>query len=165
MSGVLDNPLTKLVQQGFPELDFAVLSHGFLPHGRDYYLTVQEALGRDPGTHSLLFTHVAKATLETRVRDDVWPKSWVDVFLDYEASVDMDGYVWGTNWSLAYPGISSLKDDAEASHWTTRLGKPMYAAEIETDRFHLRLIYHSVRMRRESDDVSLIEKVVIPLAP
>lgn len=159
----MENPLAALIKNGFPDLDFAVLSHGFLPHGRDYYLTVQEALCGDPGTHSLLFTHVAKATLETRVRDDVWLKSWDDVFLDYEASVDMDGYIWGTNWSLAYPGMSALQEDSEALHWSARLGKPMYAAVIETDRFHLRLIYHSVRTRRESDDVSLIEKVVVPL--
>lgn len=38
--------------------------------------------------------------------DEVWPRSWSDEFSDYQRWVsakEPDGYVWGTNWSLAYP--------------------------------------------------------------
>lgn len=154
------NPLTLALREGgIPEYDFGVLAHGWLPHGRDYALTLQS----ETGTYSILFTHVVRLTIETRVRDDVWPRSWDDVFLDYARSVDLDGYVWGTNWSLAYPGFDIPEVDGEAASWSERVGKPMHRASLETDRFLLSLIFHSVRVRQETEDVSLIKQVFIPL--
>jgi hypothetical protein len=67
-----------------PELDFAVLAHGFTPHGRDYIFIIEEGLGINPGQHELIFTHCVCLNYETRVRDDVWPTSWQDDFLEYK---------------------------------------------------------------------------------
>ena len=64
-------------------LDFAVLSHGWAPHGRDYLILAQDTIGADPGTHELQFTHCVQPDYVTRVRDDVWPRSWTDDFVDY----------------------------------------------------------------------------------
>ncbi len=88
--------------------DFAVLGHGLLPHGRDYAFMIEDCLGRDPGRHEIVFTHCVALEYETRVRDDVWPVSWADEFLDYQrwiAAGEPDGYVWGSEWSMAYPGV------------------------------------------------------------
>jgi hypothetical protein len=90
-----------------PALDFAVLEHRIPAHGRDYAMLVQDCLGSDPGTHEVTFTHCVEFHYETRVRDDVWPVSWSDDFTDYERWMEAgepQGYVWGTNWSNAYPG-------------------------------------------------------------
>lgn len=148
------------------EMDFAVLGHGFTPDGRDYYLHVQDCLGSDPGEHLLQFTHVVRADLETRVCDDVWKRSWDDVFLSYEgwlSAGEPDGYVWGTNWSNAYPGISAVEDSDLAKEWSARLNKPFFEAILETDGFWLRLIFHSISSRKTSDDTKVISSVTMPV--
>lgn len=147
-------------------LDFAVLGHGWARHGRDYLIVVQDVLGTDPGTHELTFTHCVRLDYETRVRDDVWPRSWSDEFVDYQAWLDAgepDGYVWGTDWSNAYPGLSVPDQSDLADHWTQRLGKEMAEVGLETDRFLLRLVFHSVLWRKLDADVGTISQVHIPL--
>jgi hypothetical protein len=146
--------------------DFAVLSHGFLPHGRDYVLLIEDCIGRDPGRHELVFTHCVKLDYETRVRDDVWPRSWADDFVDYArwtAAGKPDGYVWGSNWSDAYPGLSMIEDSSLADSWSQRIGHSFFEVTLETDRFFLRIIFHDLRHRKISDDTSTISKTIIPL--
>lgn len=145
-----------------------MLGHGWAEHGRDYLVVVQDMLGSDPGTHELTFTHCVRLDYETRVRDDVWPISWSDEFLDYQGWVDAgepSGYVWGTNWSNAYPGLSTIDGSQVAAEWANRLGKDMSEAALETDRFHLRLVFHSVSWRRIADDIGTISQVHIPFGP
>ena len=149
-----------------PELDFAVLYHGWAQHGRDYLLVIQDVIGADPGTHEIRFTHVVRCDYETRVADDVWIRSWTDEFTDYQqwlAAGEPDGYVWGTNWSNAYPGLTGYGRSRVAAKWSKSLGKQMFEASLETDRFHLTLIFHSLRWRKLSDDTATISQVHIPL--
>jgi hypothetical protein len=156
-----ENPLREAIRDWLPEFDFGIIDHGFAQHGRDYILVLQAA-----GTYELTLTHVVELHYETRVRDDVWPVSWDDRLTDYaawEAEGKPAGYVWGTNCSLAYPGLEAPDHDAKAEHWSERLGKPMFSMAIETDRFRLSLIFHSARARKLSDDVSTIRQVLIPL--
>ena len=80
--------------QSIADCDFAVLAHGFLPHGRDYFMRVQDCIGHDPGTHELRFTHCVRLDYETRVRDDAWPISWSDDFLDYQRWKAASGTRW-----------------------------------------------------------------------
>src|SRR5688500_5261006 len=103
-----DHPLKQILEEWLPEIDFCVLSHGLAAHGRDYVLALQSA-----GTYELTLTHVVEMHYETRVRDDVWPRSWDDSFTDYatwQAAGEPDGYVWGTGWSLAFPGLHILDE-------------------------------------------------------
>jgi hypothetical protein len=158
-----DNPLKTAIHDWLPEYDFGVMSHGFAPHGRDYVFIVQ--IGRG-GTHELIFTHVVEMHYETRVRDDVWPGSWDDVLTDYsawEAAGAPDGYVWGSNWSLAFPGLVAADNDPLAAQWSKRMGRPMYAMTIETDRFRISLIFSGVRQRKLSDESPVVERVLFPL--
>jgi len=151
-----------------PPLDFAVLSHGWAPHGRDYLIFVQDTIGADPGTHELNFTHCVRLEYETRVRDDVWPRSWNDDFVDYQAWLDAgepDGYVWGTNRSNAYPGLTTVDGSKIARSWSNRLGKQMSEISLKTDRFELRLVFHSVQWHKVSDDTATIAQVHIPFDP
>ena len=165
----MENPISTLIrQEKISEVDFAVMEHRFAPHGRDYIFIVQEGLVSEPGTYELILTHVTSVKYETRVRDDVWGISWSDEFTSYaawEAASEPEGYVLGTNWSLAYPGISVPTSSAEAEDWSRRLNKLMYPVSIETDRFKITLIFHTVIMRRISSDRSLLEQVLIPLPP
>jgi hypothetical protein len=160
------NPLAKHLSVWLPAVDVAVLQHGFAEHGRDYRFVIQDSIGPKPGTYELTFTHIVQLTYETRVRDDVWPDSWVDVFLDYQrwqAADSPPGYVWGTNWSLAYPGIEAPSDAPEALDWSRRLGKQMHSMSIETERFRIAMVFHEVLVRRLSDDTDTVSQVIIPV--
>ena len=162
------NPLSRLLQEHLPAIDVGVMAHGFAAHGRDYVLMLENSFGPAPGTYRLTFTHVVEYNFTTAVGDDVWQRSWTDDFIDYgrwEAAGEPDGYVFGNNWSLAYPGFEAIDDDASAASWSTRLQRTMYASAIETDRFNIKLIFHDVHMDRVNDDASTVSKVIIPLAP
>jgi hypothetical protein len=157
-----ENPLKQVIGEWLPAFDFAVLQHGPAECGRDYRFILQSA-----GTYELVLTHVVESHYRTRVADDVWSRSWDDRFTDYrawEAAGAPDGYVWGTNWSLAYPGLVLPDDDPGAADWSRRLGKTMHAMTVETDRFSLSMIFHGVRSRKLSDDASIIRQAIIPLA-
>lgn len=142
-----------------------MLGHGFAPHGRDYSLVIQDSIGPKPGTSELTFTHVVQFTYETRVRDDVWPNSWDDVFLDYQQwqlTGERSGYVWGTNWSLAYPGFEAPENAPEGVVWSSRLGQQMHSMSLETERFRIAMTFHDVGVRHLSDDTDTVSQVVIP---
>jgi hypothetical protein len=156
-----EHPLRASMREWLPQIDFGVMHYGFAPHGRDYVLILQAM-----GTYELILTHVVESHYETRVHDDVWPISWDDCLTDYaawEAAGKPEGYVWGTNGSLAYPGLEAPDDDPTAARWSRRLGKSMFFLALETDRFRLSLIFHDARIRKLSDDDSAVRRVLNPL--
>jgi hypothetical protein len=162
-----DNPLAELLKGALSEHDFAVLEHGFAPHGRDYRFLIQDSLCKIPGTYELTFTHVVNLKYETRVGENAWSVSWADEFTDYprwKALGGPEGYVFGTDWSLAYPGISILLDSPEAQDWSMRLHRPMYSVNIETDRFCISLVFSEARHQKLSEETGVVRKVVIPLS-
>jgi hypothetical protein len=157
----VDNPVASLLRATLSELDFAVLQHGFAPHGRDYVFLIQDGMG----THKLTLTHVVHFRYETRVGDAIWLRSWSDEFLNYEvwrSAGEPGGYVWGTEWSLAYPGISLPSTSKEAAEWSRRLNHPMHPFLIETDRFLIDLVFSNAHLVKQSNDTSLIQQVIIP---
>ena len=163
-----DNPLSKLLNGTLSEFDFGVTEHGFASHGRDYRFMIQDSLCIDPGTYELTFTHVVDLKYETRVGDRIWPISWGDEFTDYakwQASGEPEGYVFGTKWSLAFPGISIMPSNADAYRWSSRLQRPMYSASLETDLFCISLVFAGVRHQKMSDGVGIMQQVLIPLSP
>ncbi|MGA8401064.1 MAG: hypothetical protein WB697_14330 [Stellaceae bacterium] len=154
-----DNPLNRLTTDWLPQYDFAVLRHGFLSHGRDYELVVQ-TYGR--GTDRIVLTHVVVANYETAVAPEAWATSWDDVFLDYDRAKDLEGYVWGTNWSLAYPGLSFPEEDPDVAKWSKLLARQMYGALLETDRLRLKFVFADVKTERLSEDTAPIRRVIFP---
>lgn len=150
-----------------PDCDFGVMEHGFIPHGRDYYFIFESSMGKNPGRHQVQFTHVVDLSYISSVADEGWIKSWGETFIDYQDWLDAgepDGYVWGTCWSLAWPGIRAIEPSVKAEAWSARMGKSMYELEIETDRFRINLVFHGLRSAKVSDETSMISRVVIPFA-
>ena len=159
------HPVQRLLEW-FPESDFGVLEHGWAVHGRDYLVIAQTPFGPSAGTYELRFTHVVRCVFESRVRDDVWPESWAEEFTDYQTWIEAGepaGYVWGTNWSNAYPGLAAIPDSAPAVSWSERIGRPMFEATLETDRFEMKVIFHELRSEKLNDDVGTISQVHFPL--
>ena len=148
-------------------MDVGVVSHGFAPHGRDYVLLIQNSFPVRPGPYRVTFTHAVEVAFTTTVGDDVWQRAWADDFIDYErweAVGTPDGYVFGANWSLAYPGFNAIADDPSAASWSERLKRDMYAATVETDLFQLKLIFHDAHIEQVSDDASIVAQVINPLS-
>lgn len=166
--GVTGNPLGDLLNGTLSEYDFAVFEHGFAPHGRDYRFVIQDSLCSAPGTYELVFSHVVDLKYETRVGDRIWQISWTDEFTDYakwKASGEPEGYVFGTEWSLAYPGITVHASSPETRGWSERLQHPMYSASIETDQFCISFIFSGVIHRKISAQIDIVRQVIIPLPP
>ena len=143
--------------------DLPILKHGIAPYQRDY--VIEAELGGQSelrGHYVFTFTHCVVANLSTAVRDDSWRSSWDDVFVDYalwEKAGAPEGFVWGTNWSMAYPGPTYVENSPLAKEWTSRLGHPMHEAVIETEAFKLQLVFHDLRSERTGDHVSVYDKV------
>lgn len=157
---MMAHPLRKLHDEWLPEYDFAVLAHGFAAHGRDYHFVVQTA-GR--GTDRVILTHVPMLRYETALTSGVWRESWDDVYLDYERAQDLRGYVWGTNWSMAYPGLTLLEGDPDVQHWSETLGREMHGALLETDRFKLKAVFSDARSESISGETDPMNKVMFPI--
>jgi hypothetical protein len=73
---------------------------------------------------------------------------------------EAESYVWGTNWSLADPGFQALLAAARAAGWSRRLGKQMFETTLGTDRFRLRLVYHSMRARKTSEKHATVSQII-----
>jgi hypothetical protein len=158
------HPLTQLTDW-FHDRDFAVLDHGFLPHGRDYMVVVESALGKTPGRHRFQFTHCVSVIYMTRVEPDGWRKSWEDTYIDFDAWEQAGtpaGMVWGTNWSLAEV-LRSVEPSALAAEWSERLGMPMFEVSLETDRYALSLVFHGLRTQKIDGRTDTISQVIEPL--
>jgi hypothetical protein len=162
-----DDNLTELLKSSIlSECDFGVMEHGFLPHGRDYRFLIEDSLCSDPGTYELIFTHVVDLRYETRIGDTTWQHSWTDEFTDYAKWTQAgapDGYVFGTEWSLAYPGLSVSPSSPEAVKWSHRLQRPMFLATVKTDKFSIALIFNSVQHKKLSTATGTVKQVIMPL--
>jgi hypothetical protein len=156
----------KTTLEEFPMFDTAILRHGFTPFMRDYQVLTEVSWERLKGQFLYRFTHCPVAQVETRVRDDVWRSSWGDEFTEYsawQAAGEPEGFVWGVEHSVAYPGLKLEKRSSLAAQWSKRLGREMHDVTVETEAFHLRLVFHDLVVRKVGDDTSLIERLFIKL--
>jgi hypothetical protein len=147
-------------------LDVAILQHGFAPFMRDYDVLVEGSWQNAHGRYLYRFTHCPEAHVTTRLKDENWRGSWSDLYTDYEQWMETGGppgFVWGVCWSSAYPGLTYVDDSSLAAEWSKRFQKPMHEVTIETQVFHLQIVFQDVVISKLSDEVKLIDKVNIPL--
>jgi len=149
--------MTMTVQQKLenqPIFDSAITEHHFVPYLRDYDVIVEMPAALPNGKGSYIegryryrFTHCVLAEVTTAVTTDTWRISWDDVFINYEVwqkAGEPVGYVWGVNYSEAYPGLKYLKGSALAKEWSNRIGMEMHEIRIETNGHNIRLVFHDV---------------------
>jgi hypothetical protein len=149
-----------------PMFDVAILGHGFTPYMRDYDVLV-EAGGIGAGRYLYRFSHCPEVKVVTKVRYDAWQESWDDLYTEYQRWIEAgepEGFVWGTCWSMAYPGLTLHKDSEVARRWSEPLQKPMHEVTIETEAFLLQLVFHDLTIQKLSDHVSVIDRVIFPLS-
>ena len=61
--------------------------------------------------------------------------------IDFDRGRDLDGYVWGVNWQVLYPGMKLLPQSVEADRWSSDLGLPFHEAIVETNGHDLSLVF------------------------
>ncbi len=130
--------------------DQALLFHGFAEHMRDYdlyiYATADPSTGIKPEHLRYRFSCCVVANVTTAVRDDVWPNSTDERLIDYERAIrdELDGYVWGVNWQMLYPGIALVPESRMAADWSNRLGIDLREAVIEGNGHRMQLIFRDL---------------------
>lgn len=132
--------------------DNALVTHGYAPHMRDYDVIIEVLASLPDNSGSYVaervryrFTHCVEATTRTTVSPEIWRRSWDDVLINYDAWLaagEPDGYVWGVEWSAAYPGLTYVDPSERAATWTEQVGREMHELSIETNAFAINLVCH-----------------------
>lgn len=157
-----------LLREGF--FDAAVLRHGFTDYMRDYEIIVGARNG-PPNTdiHKFQFIGCVEAEYHTRVAPPTFSQSLSDNFVyagpDYPGTQDPDGFIWGVRYSNAYPGLKYLEDGTRAQHWSRLMKRKMHEVVLETEAFHLRLVFADVRYALIGDGPAVIIAKDYPLKP
>lgn len=153
------------VMAEFDVFDNALLSHGYKPYMRDYELIVEVHVGpAEQGTYSYLFRHCIEIHIRTALNEKVYRESLDDRLIAYETGKDLDGYVWGVNWSLLYPGWTLHPASERAATWTERIGIPFHEVQIEGNAHDMTLIFADLKVTMLSDRIDPgINSSFIPL--
>jgi hypothetical protein len=118
------------------------------------------------GTFRITFTHCFDLSYQTVFDEQLLQSSWEDRLLDYEQCKDdkaLQGYLWGVNWALSYPGFELIKDSLKAKDWSQRLKKEMYEMEVETNVFKLNFIFHDFKYKKIGEGTPVTNAVAIPV--
>ena len=127
--------------------DQSIVFHGFAEHLRDYdvfiYATADPRTGIKPEYLRYRFTHCVRASVKTAISQEVWARSLDARLLDHQAAIEsgVEGYVWGVNFQVLYPGMSLQQGSTEAAEWAGRLGMPFHEAHIETNGHNVELVF------------------------
>jgi hypothetical protein len=130
--------------------DAAVLRHGFTDYMRDYEIIVGARNG-PPNTdvHKYQFIGCVEAYYQTKISPEVFSQSLFDDFVysgpDYPDEEDPEGFIWGVRFSEAYPGLTYVENGERAAYWSSMLGRKMHEITLDTNVFHLRLVFADIR--------------------
>ena len=148
-------------------LDCAILSHGFMPYMRDYCFIIETRWGEGySGQYQLLFKHCYELKYKAVPSTEFIVKSWADLYTDFgewEKAGSPEGFVWGANWSMSYPGFSLVEGSKLAGKWSAVLGKEMKEIEVETEAYKLNFIFHEWTLKKLNSNSDLINKAIKPL--
>jgi hypothetical protein len=151
----VDTAELELLMERFDLLDGALLLHGYKPYMRDYELIVENHVGpAEQGTYLYLFKFCVEANICTSLTDDIYKKSLDERLICYETGADLDGYVWGVNWSGLYPGWRLLAESAKAKSWQERIGRDFHEVLVEGNAYNIGLIFSELTVEKISNKIS-----------
>lgn len=135
--------------------DQAVVYHGFTDYMRDYevvfYCTADPVTGIAPAHLRYLFKYCVSAQVETAISSSVWRQSLDERLIDYEAGVDLPGYVWGVKRQDMYPGATVVDDSQQARRWGSEVGIPFHEVLIEANGHKVRLVFSDLSVTEVED--------------
>lgn len=134
------------IQVAFDDaFDQAIMFHGFADYMRDYeifiHTTADPRTGIAPEHLRYRFINCVRAIATSALTPEIWKRSLDDRLVDHEQGHEIDGYLWGVKWQLLYPGMSLVRDSAEAERWSRELGIPFHEAAIETNGHNISLVF------------------------
>lgn len=131
--------------------DQALLRHGFVDYMRDYELiihtTADPATRIEPTQLRYLFRYCVQANCTTTVPAKIWRDSLDDRLINYDTGIDLDGYVWGVNRQLLYPGATLITDSPTAHQWTKTIGIDFHEVRIQTNAHDLTLVFSDLHVQ------------------
>ncbi len=153
------------VMERYDIFDNALLFHSYRPYMRDYELIVEVHVGpAELGTYSYLFRYCIEAHVRTALPDHIYQQSLDDRLTLYDIGKDLDGYVWGVNWSMLYPGWELRSPSEAAASWTRRLGIDFHEVGIEGNAYAITLIFAELSVTKLSECVDAgIGRAYIPI--
>ena len=110
------------------------------------YCTADPRTGIAPEHLRYLFKLCVVAETETAIPEEIWSRSLDDRLIDYDRGKDLDGYVWGTQWQVLYPGAEIIEESTWASHWTSVLERDFHEVRVETNGHNLTLIFSELEV-------------------
>lgn len=129
--------------------DAAILRHGFTDYMRDYEIVFSGFGKYAERIDKVQFIGCVEAICSSRIRPESLAKSLTDEHVhasDHPEKENPDGFIWGVRYSAAYPGLTYIEDGKRARHWSKLLGRTMHEITLETEAFHLRLVFADVRV-------------------
>jgi hypothetical protein len=137
--------------------DVAILRHGFSKYNRDYDFLF-EANTTDGSKQLLLrFKHVYELSYVTSLETETLKVSTNDNFTDYkkwQETGEKEGFVWGVNYALAYPGFNVLDNSVKADKWAKDLGFEMFNVTLETETYKIDFVtsdFEIVKLTHDTD--------------
>ena len=98
--------------------------------------------------HKYQFVGCVEANYETKLREG-FTQSLSDKHVysapDYPDKEVPDGFIWGVRFAEAYPGLTYVENGERAEYWSRLLRRKMHEILLETNCFHLRLVFADVR--------------------
>ncbi|HEY0735212.1 MAG TPA: hypothetical protein VGD69_09935 [Herpetosiphonaceae bacterium] len=149
--------------------DAAILWHGFTDYMRDYEIIVGARNG-PPYTdvHRYQFIGCVAAMCTTALPPASFVQSLPDQLVyagpDYPDQDVPDGFVWGVRYSTAYPGLTYVEQGEYARTWSQTLNYPMHEITLETEAFHLRLVFADVRYVFVGHDAAAWVRKMYPIS-
>lgn len=94
-----------------------------------------------------LFRYCVQANCTTTVPAKIWRDSLDDRLINYDTGIDLDGYVWGVNRQLLYPGATLITDSPTAHQWTKTIGIDFHEVRIQTNAHDLTLVFSDLHVQ------------------
>ncbi|TKK80637.1 hypothetical protein FDA94_35895 [Herbidospora galbida] len=110
------------------------------------HATADPRSGSTQTTLRYLFRHCVQADCTTTVPADIWRESLDDRLITYQTGVDLDGYVWGVDWQLLYPGATLVTDSPTAQRWAAAVGIDFHEVRIQTNAHDLTLVFSDLKI-------------------
>lgn len=138
--------------------DNELVHHGFTNYLRDYEMVVFQSVdpnpryGLVPRHVRLLFRYCTEADVRSSVPPGLWSQSLDDSLLDaHTVTRDSDGYVWGVQCQVLYPGARVIEKSKRARNWERRVGIPFHEVLIEGNAQTISLVFSDLTIEEVGD--------------
>jgi hypothetical protein len=146
--------------------DVAILRHGFSEYNRDYDFVFEVDSSADSGQFLLRFKHVYKLSYVTSLTTEALKVSTNDNFTDYkkwQETGEKEGFVWGVNYALAYPGFTMLDNYAKGRQLDQGFGFEMFNVTLETETYKIDFVTSDFEVIKLNNDTDLTKGLFIKL--